>query len=387
MSIEPEPTPKSPFIRAFAKIRDDSIDKQFSAILEVDEDLLSENGEHNISDTNSENSNECTFNYKVSNVVTQEIVYSMGANDDEGQEIADHARNQQASDSEGDQQFNGNDCNENGEVIQNGNDVDTHNDEGIEMEMPNLEHSENSEESSEIPEDISVDEIVEAPPSPPRNTPSPVIEPIMPEKVSLDDIQRELYEMQLFLMHKGLTSVGESNGQKWYEESNTNDYPTEVNECQQDFNGYQDQENGYHVINSDEQEENSDYVDDPIDSEFVEVALDTISNDIHDAYQVEVCLPFNQRKDSIKQIFNGMNSMEDSFTDSVTSNNSERSSDFISRSEDESIKLPISAYPNKAQNFSKLRFVPEKPSKKQQKTKQLDVSWQKLVENQKKNYK
>lgn len=346
LTREPEPVQKTPFIRAFAKIRDDNIETLFSAIVEEDEDQLKD-----YESENSEGENDCTFNYKVS-TTTEEIVYSLGEKDQNGDLqsalIEDITENESSSD---DPTLNGVESYENEENSE-------HIDEGIEIEMPKLTPADETAEP-DVEETVDQEQILEASQSvndgdniessdlekgeneTPENSDEPldpkeveniIIEqpiPVEPPKVSLDDIQREIQEMQMFLLGKGVGAGKKSKSAN--QESNGNANDQEV-----------------------------------VDSKNVE-----------DAYKVDVCIELKNRNGG-SQTQNSQNKHHHS-----KYNRSENYKDEITKAG------PIfdPSVPNTDQDFMKFKSVSERIHRKQQKVQALDNSWQNLCENQKKLYK
>lgn len=331
LSREPEPTPKTPFIRAFAKIRDDGIDKQFSAIAEEDDEQLKiyESGSGDES-----GDNECTFNYKVS-TTTEQIVYNVSNND--GSDAA---------------------VEENGDHNDERDDNTENVDEGIEVEMPKLlsaddsaeaeaefaaiaDQETNEEDAENIVKDQDESEaeklVDEEPAEALVEEVEEVVEieeepiPAEPPKVTLDDIQREIQEMQMFLLHKGISPEKKKKKAAAVEEENSN-------------GNTGDQVNG--------------------DSE-----------NLQDAYQVDVCIKLRDRN-------------EDPEKQERRHNHSKymRSENYKEEIVDEG---PIfdPAIPNTEEDFMKVKSVEERFHRKNQKVQALDNSWQNLCENQKKLYK
>lgn len=384
LTRDPEPAPRTPFIRAFAKIRDDNSQKQFSAIIEEDEDNHVIPHEENLYlcrsiDRNdihggdrNEGENECSFNYKVSNVVTQEVIYSMNGNehnDDQQQQqestsagIVDDYNNNNKDETNGDQMSDNRADNEtmimdesllnenhdaiieNGRGIgENGNDAI---DEGIEVEMPKLvepqdgsDVAENCEEVekkfNEISQEAGDDrdemynnaengEIMGESQMPLDNDDNEV-DPI--QNVTLDDIQREIQEMQMFLKHK--------NAQ---EESVVN-----------------------HEIRN--------------------------SKKIEDSFKVDVCLNLKKKREDKKDDSHHRHHhhhKKHSKSKTILAN-------YLNGAAKEYLPKPIPIFdpdvPNTPEDFMKEKCVTEKINKKKQKIKNLDVNWQRLVDSQKKVYK
>lgn len=390
LTRDPEPVPRTPFIRAFAKIRDDNTAKQFSAIIEEDEDNQIIPHRENIhlhetldidGDDRNDEENECSFNYKVSNVVTQEVIYSMNGNEhnDEQQQqlqestsadILDDSNNSNEVETNGDQMSDNrvdndplavkeNLLNENHDaIIENGRSIGENDndaiDEGIEVEIPKptetqdasiatatingSDAAENCEEVEKKFDEISqeaIDDHVETC----NNTENGEImgesqkslddevEPI--QKVSLDEIQREIQEMQMFIKHK--------NAQ---EET---------------------------IINHE--------IRDP--------------KKIEDVFKVDVCLNLKKKKEDKKDESDSKHHRhhhhkKHSKSKAILANYlNDAAKEYLPKSS------PIfdPAVPNTPEDFMKEKCVSEKINKKKQKIKNLDVNWQKLVDSQKKVYK
>lgn len=331
LSREPEPAPRTPFLRAFAKIRDD--DKQFSVHSEDEENL--------VRDYDSGNEVE-TFSFKVT-TRTAETVYSVGSNIADGEQMATIDESIEAE-ALTDQQ-NGQ------EIIPSiDNNLETI-DEGIEVEMPALLPADEAsadeafeqivDGQNEIVNGGAVEEptgeniseetanedeaSTEPPPveEPVELQPEEVVEPEEPipteiEKVSLDDIQREIQEMQAFLMQKGV-SPGKKNKKDGTVEEVANQDPTTI----------------------------------------------------EDAYKVDVCIKLKNKNHSHKKHHHSKYTRSENYKEEII--------------KDGPIFDP--AVPNTQEDFMKVKSVSEKIHKKKQKVQPLDVSWQNLVENQKRNYK
>lgn len=341
---EPEPVQKTPFIRAFAKIRDDNIETQFSAIVEEDEDQLKD-----YESGNSEGENDCTFNYKVT-TTTEEIAYSVGENDQNQVDVSQSAPIENGAENESSNEdpsslLNGTETSGNEENI----------DEGIEVEMPKLLPADESSAEVESEAEISVSqeqtianqqnlnnedyidscdfENVETQNYESIDDRMEVVDillieeepiPIEPPKVSLDDIQREIQEMQMFLLRKGVVP-GKKN-------------------------------------KSDDKESNGN-------------VNDVDSRNVEDAYKVDVCIKLKNR--------NGDSQKHNSHKKHHHSkyNRSENYKEEITKAG------PIfdPSIPNTELDFMKVKS--ERTHKKQQKVQALDCQWQNLCENQKKLYK
>lgn len=330
LSRDPEPSPRTPFIRAFTKIRDDGIDKSFYAIAEENEEQLKDYEGGN-SDT------ECSFNYKVT-TSTQNVVYAVG-NDDRSYDSANEVIE------------NGAFSSENEEIFENL-------DEGIELEMPPLlpaddssndfeklvdqvdkncdgqERPENEMEFQDVDLAENTLEAVEEPEEIPEPEPEPIVEPEPTEapKVSLDDIQREISEMQNFLRFKG---VGV--------ESERRPAPKIVRD---------------YTSNSTE----------PVNVEIIN------SENTEDAYNLDVCISLknrdSQKHRSHKKHHHDKYKLSENY-------------------EEEIIQAgPIfdPTVPNTVEDFMKVKTVSEKTSRKKQKAQSWDASWQNLCEKQKHLY-
>lgn len=303
LSREPEPAVRTPFIRAFAKkIRDDGTEKQFSAIAEEDEEQLK----------HYEGENECSFSYKVST----NFPCAVGETDSEN-EIERPAI---GVDSDLSNESAVEDClGENSENI----------DEGIELEMPPLLPSDDTEATFEalVAEEDQASEEVEAPievevveVEEPKVYPEPI--PTETPKVSLDDIERELEEMQKFLSNKGIKP--EKKAEKL----------TPVPEI----------------------------VQEPIIQEIQD------SRNIEDAYKIDVCINLKNRDDSQQKHHHSKYSRSENYKEEIF--------------DAEPIFDPT--VPNTEEDFMKVKSVVDK--KKQQKFQALDMKWQNLCDNSKRLY-
>lgn len=330
LSREPEPAPKTPFIRAFAKIRDD--DKRFSAFLSDDEDSV-------VREYDSGNEVE-TFNFKVT-TTTEETAYCVGSNalnsDQQMATIEESNEAEALSDQQG---------NELPEIPMIENNLETI-DEGIEVEMPNLlptdevSADEAFDKIVESQTDNVIDDSAEKPidendseKAQDGETPEEPVEPLPEEeeqeeaepeepipteieKVSLDDIQREIHEMQAFLKQKGVSPEKKKN-------------------------------------KKDET-----------------IAANQDSKSIEDAYKVDVCIKLKSKNHSHKKHHHSKYMKSENYKEEII--------------KDGPIFDP--SVPNTQEDFMKVKSVSEKIHKKKQKFQPLDVSWQNLVENQKRNYK
>lgn len=332
LSREPEPAPRTPFLRAFAKIRDD--DKQFSVHSEDEENLVREYDSGNEVET---------FNFKVT-TRTAETAYSVGGNIADGEQMATIDESTEAE-ALTDQQ-------DGHEIIPSiDNNLETI-DEGIEVEMPALLPADEASAdeafeqivdgqieivNGEAVEEPTVENVsektanedqasTEPPPvdEPAESQPEGVVEPEEPipteiEKVSLDDIQREIQEMQAFLMQKGV-SPGKKKNKK---------------------------------------------------DETVEEVANQDPSTIEDAYKVDVCIKLKNKNHSHKKHHHSKYTRSENYKEEII--------------KDGPIFDPT--VPNTQEDFMKVKSVSEKIHKKKQKVQPLDVSWQNLVENQKRNYK
>lgn len=312
LSREPEPAPKTPFIRAFAKIND-TIDKSFSAIAEEDEEQLK-----HYESSNSEGENECTFNYKVT---AQQIVFAEEDRPyDTDNEIVPAERVGSA------ENF----------------------DEGIEMEMPKLlpadadaedtiqvtdeeklfdeiDLAEATADNLEEPEDIiqeAIEKIIEVEAPPIIREPTPTEAP----KVSLDDIEREIEEMQRFLFAKGVKPE-----KKVVETVDGNT------------------------------------------AEFINHGLEDSQN-IEDAYQLDFCVKLRNRSDddseNNQRHYHNKYLLSENYKEEIT--------------EDGPIFDPD--VPNTPEDFMKVKSGPQQFDRKKQKVQALDMSWQNAMETQRKLY-
>lgn len=304
LSKEPEPAPRTPFIRAFSKkLRDDGTDKQFSVIAEEDEEQLK----------HYEGENECSFNYKV--ILDSKLV-AVGETDSENEverpAIADECDLSNESSMENETQ--GFELGENSENM----------DEGIELEMPPLLPSDDSEEAFEalaLEEDAQqVTKVVEEVIKEPMVYPEPI--PTEAPKVSLDDIERELQDMQNFLSFKGIKP------EKKQEEILEVVQP-KVEEC----------------INDD-------------------------SWNIEDAYKLDVCINLKNHDDSERRHHHSKYIQSESYKEQII--------------DAEPIFDPN--VPNTEEDFMKVKSISGRMDKKKQKFEALDTKWQNLCDNSKRLY-
>lgn len=340
LSREPEPTPKTPFIRAFAKIRDDGIDKQFVAIAEEDDEQLKiyESGSGDES-----GDNECTFNYKVT-TATEQIVYNVSNNDESDALVEENADQDQVAESDENTAENV--------------------DEGIEVEMPKLlladdsaeaeaefaaiadqetsnvdgenvvedqDHSETEKFVDEEPAEALVEEVEEVV----EIEEEPI--PAEPPKVTLDDIQREIQEMQMFLLHKGISPEKKKK-------------TATAAVVEENSNG-----NTSNKVN-----------------------IEGDSKNVDDAYQVDVCIKLKNRNEDPE--------IPEKHERRHQHSKYMRSENYKEEIVDEG---PIfdPTIPNTEEDFMKIKSVEERFHRKNQKVQTLDNSWQNLCENQKKLYK
>lgn len=329
LSREPEPVQKTPFIRAFAKIRDDSIDKKYSAIAEENEEQLKiyESG-------SSEEDNECTFNYKMTSS-TQQIVYPVGDNEaGEASGVESPVEDLPALE-DGDQ----------------GSEAAENVDEGIEVEMPQLlpsdevvaefeklsedevegEVEDANEASDDVTELQEILENVEDDTNEGRKTPEyfeeeevyEIREPTPTEapKVSLDDIQREIEEMQAFMSFKGVKPE-KPQSSKWKDEK---------------------------------------------------IKQQILEKEIEDAYKLDFCLKL-KNFDTLSQPKRHNHSKykrSENYREEIT----------------EAVPIFDPAVPNTPEDFMKSKSGGEMFTKKMlKKGEQWDASWQNLCENQRKLY-
>lgn len=313
LSREPEPAPKTPFIRAFAKMNG-TIDKSFSVIAEEDEEQLK-----HYESSNSEGENECTFNYKVT-ASAQQVVYGEGSQEDRpydtDNEIVPAERGGSAENL----------------------------DEGIEMEMPKLlpadadiedtiqvtdeeklfdeidlveAIADNLDEPEEIIQE-AIDEIIEVEEPPIIREPTPTEAP----KVSLDDIEREIQEMQKFLFTKGVKP--EKKVERKAESIN------------------------HEIANS---------------------------QNIEDAYLLDFCVKLRNRSDeedteNYQRNLHNKYLLSENYKEEIT--------------EDGPIFDP--AVPNTPEDFMKVKSVSQQMDRKKQKVQALDMSWMNVMETQRKLY-
>lgn len=346
LSREPETSSTSgPFIRAFAKKADVNADK-----LDEDEDQ---------SKTDENGDTECTFNYKVSNVVTQEVVYSVGngsdmrdedgnlINDehdhempqlldpDESPEVIDEKfeeiskENGEEDGSAAEKQENQEINLENGEPVVNSEELETVQEEvaeNFEESVPIEEpQPENQQEEPQINEPEPTADESEKPQIDEQNIQSEVEEPPQPQEereilpmqtVSLDDIQREIQEMQMFLLNKGIVP---------------------------------EQKVKSHVISKKLKK-------------------------LEDSFKVDFCLDLKKRT-------NERASRSKAILANYVNDHGRKSKS------DKRTPIFDPSVPNTPEDFLKEKSVSEKINKKKQKIKHLDVSWQKLCDSQKKVYK
>jgi hypothetical protein len=357
LTREPEPSPKTPFIRAFAKICEDNQVERHPTIKEEDEET-SVAASTEIAEENAE----CSFNYKVSSVVTQEVAYSLNNNNnnsnDEQESSAEvdadaaiDASTDNNNNSDVDNQIETNedqieakdDDNLNDAMATSGDAID----EGIEVEMPKLDAGQNvndgsdsngnvvEEKFNDIVDDEKCEEATNGHDADDESW-SPqvevIAEPAM-ETVSLDDIQREIQEMQMFLQNK-----------KRQEED-------------------QQQQEEQMLIN--QQIKNSKNID--------------------DAFKVDVCI--NLKKKSSSDGHKRHSKSKAILASYLHDQQPQINGGKYTRGDKERPMIFDPKVPNTPEDFLKEKSVTEKINKKKQKIKNLDVSWQKLCDNQKKVYK
>lgn len=344
LSREPEESApvSGPFIRAFCA-RDENVEEQ------------KQNGEEV---NNSEDDNECTFNYKVSNVVTQEVVYSMGegsgtsGNQEENLPHDDHEM-PELVDPDVEHHVNLEDAaveekfeeivkeNENveeaavEEQLENTENQDTQEEaiaENVEAENPENSEPAEQEQIENQPSDSEQPQIDEA--SQPEEEkvevqeekveePQPQEErPVMPmQTVSLDDIQREIHEMQMFLFNKGMVP---------------------------------------------EQKVKSHHIHKKLKK-------------LEDSFKVDFCVNLKKRGPGERS----------SRSKAILANyvNDQHHGKHSKAEKEKRTPIFDPNVPNTPEDFLKEKSVSEKINKKKQKIKHLDVSWQKLCDSQKKVYK
>ncbi|KAG5676359.1 hypothetical protein PVAND_006201 [Polypedilum vanderplanki] len=352
LTCESEQTTKSsgPFIRAFAKIRDDG-ERQFSVIAEEDEDQKI--NEQTATEVADEGDNECTFNYKITNVVTQEVLYSMGNNEDDNvkneidenqqqqtqqdddQEIIESLQNAEentadvVATSDDDENNNNNIDEEEKENVESVNNEITEVEiEEVEPEIEKINNDISSNNDSDYDDDQIVENIEKEIDGDSVESEKPQIddderENIQPlEKVSLDDIQREIQEMQMFLFNKGITQENKS-------QSNIN-----------------------HEL----------------------ITAEKSQAKVEDGYKVDVCINLKKKSSERKH------TKSKAILSNYINKDSHMNGDNRNHIFDPSV-------PNTPEDFLKEKSVTEKINKKKQKIKHLDMSWQKLCDDQKKVYK
>lgn len=351
LTREPEPSSQvcGPFIRAFTKIRDDGVEKQFQAIVEEDENQFKDDK----NDLQNDGDQECTFNYKIGNIVTQEVVFSMGSNDnangdENGQSSHDdyhempnlvepdeEMKLHEADDSKISEEIKINEeqIEEKFEEISkeaeeapvtpddqtdNNAQEPTTNDTTDDSEKPQIDDQPTQEEA----EQQEQPQVEEEPPQPEEKEERPVI-PM--EKVTLDDIQREIHEMQMFLFNKGIAPEIKTNS-------------------------------------------------------ITRNGIVKKQKKIDDAYKVDVCINLNKKKAGEKK----------SKSKTILSNYVDGHHGKHSKADKENQKARRHIFdpsvPNTPEDFLKEKSVTEKIKKQKQNIKHLDVSWQKLCDSQKKVY-
>ena len=343
LSREPEPALRTPFIRAFAKIRDDSIEKQFSSIVEENEDQLKD-----YESEEPEKENECSFNFKIT-PITEEVVYSVGNIDENvDQEVS-------AEDIIETESLNNEDQALLGEIEIEENDENFENIEGIEVEMPKLIPADNKnydvqenesgkiqvnfEEKKEIsePENLLTKDLIkdEREISETSSDEHSYIEqeaislteePVEPPKVSLDDIEREIQEMQMFLLGKGIKFEMKNQSA----DGNTEKQPKEE------------------------------------------------TKSTEDAYNLNVCLKLKNSKDGSQKDHTQKRHHHSKYM---------RSENYKEEIVEDNPVIFDPTVPNTIEDFMKVKSVSERIHRKKEKKNPLDVSWQNLCENQKKLYK
>lgn len=193
-SVEPAPAPKVPFIRAFTR-------RQDSPFLSS-----SSSGEQ------SEAENECTFSLKLNSSSTQEVSVSIESNED------DQTINQQPESQAEEVSETPPDSSDSAQLAVDEDETaaaaENNVDEGIEIEneIPKVSSDDEASAEEQFADISNEQQIATASASEPEeevyeeSLPEIDDEPIPEEvpKVSLDDIERELQQMQAFLSFKGL---------------------------------------------------------------------------------------------------------------------------------------------------------------------------------------
>ncbi|XP_070492473.1 probable E3 ubiquitin-protein ligase bre1 isoform X2 [Chironomus tepperi] len=336
LTREPEPSTQvcGPFIRAFTKLRDDGVEKQFQAIIEEDEDQFKDdkNAQQNDGDQ------ECTFNYKIGNVVTQEVIFSMGdanVNGDVEPDVEMKLEQEEESKISEENKINEEQIEEKFEEIskeaesspaeipvnpeepKDSNEQEPTNDTTDDSEKPQIDEQPIEQEPEQQQEQPQVEE----------EQPQPEVKeerPVIPmEKVTLDDIQREIHEMQMFLFNKGIAP--------------------EIKNNMITRNG---------IVKKPKKPD--------------------------DAYKVDVCINLNKNKSGEKK----------SKSKEILSNYLKDGKDAKAEKENQKARRHIfdPSVPNTPEDFMKEKSVTEKIKKQKQNIKHLDVSWQKLCDSQRKVY-
>lgn len=364
LTREPEQSQRAtgPFIRAFAKIRDDNGEKQqFQAIIEEDEDQLKATA-----DVGDDGDTECTFNYKVSNVVTQEVVYSMnGNNEDDDDQRNDQESSAASNSDDADATADNNNNIADDNLLRNEQDVDNNsineasssemcvNGDASIDEMPQATDDDSNEiidgnfrEILDENEEERVDEesdVIENGVGDESWREQPQIEIVeveeVFEKVTLDDIQREINEMQMFLLNK--TAEEARKVQIMQEEARI-----------------------AHIMQEELMK--------------AQILQEEAEDDVEDAYKVNVCVNLKKKSSSDGH---KRHSKSKAILSSFLGDGKQ-----VKGEKEPRQRIFDPAVPNTQEDFLKEKSVSEKINKKRQKIKNLDVSWQKLVDDQKKVY-
>lgn len=304
-SLEPEPAPKIPFIRAFAKRQDSPA-------------ISSE----------SEAENECTFSLKLS-PSTQEVSLAIGSNENEDDDQTINQSNETDDENAAASETPPEQTEEaSSETVENV-------DEGIDVEIPRVSSDDEAtaeEQFAEINEqqiEAEPEEIYEYEESLPEIDDEPI--PEEPPKVSLDDIERELQQMQAFLMNKGVVDKDKLRREEEEEELRRQREMAERARQEEELQNQQQKE----------------------------------LNDIEDAYKIDVCVKLKNR---------------DWKEHEQRDNKYHRSENYREEVIDEG---PIfdPTVPNTIEDFMRAKTY------NGNKKKIFDMSWQNLCENQRKVYK
>ncbi|CAG9801223.1 unnamed protein product [Chironomus riparius] len=355
LTREPEPSSQvcGPFIRAFTKLRDDGVEKQIESIVEENEDHLKDDKNA----LQNDGDQECTFNYKIGNVITQEVVFSMGDNDlreanangdgeiyengqsshenyhempnlvepDEEMKLHQEEENK-INEQQVEEKFE--------EISKEAEDIpinpEESNNDAQELQEPTIETTDDSEkpqiDEQPIQEEIEQQEqpqVEEEPPQPEQKEEVPVI-PM--EKVTLDDIQREIHEMQIFLFKKGIAPEIRNNS-------------------------------------------------------ITRNGIVKKQKKVDDAYKVDVCLSLNNKKSGEKK-----SKSKEILSSYLKDGHHGKHSKADKENQKARRHIFDPSVPNTPEDFMKEKSVTEKIKKQKQNIKHLDLSWQKLCDSQRKVY-